>query len=159
MSLVVKLAAGERIFINGAVLTNGDRRSQLLVETAAQVLRERDILSSQEPLTPVRTAYFAAQNIALGLRLDLAPSAPFQAQIARLRGAFVKPEHLALLDEAEAQIASGNVYRALAALRDLVMYEAALLGITAPERFRRGASPAAEEPMPRVQRVTGALLQ
>ncbi|MDO9711797.1 flagellar biosynthesis repressor FlbT [Paracraurococcus lichenis] len=159
MSLVVKLAAGERLFINGAVLTNGDRRAQLLVETEAQVLRERDILSAQEPLTPVRTAYFAAQNVALGLRLDLASSAPFQAQIARLRTAFIKPEHLALLDEAEKHIAASNVYRALSALRDLVLYEAAVLGIPAPERFRRTTQAAGEDTGSRGPRVTGALLQ
>ncbi|MGY4803847.1 flagellar biosynthesis repressor FlbT [Teichococcus aerofrigidensis] len=145
MSLILKLAPGERLFINGAVVTNGERRAYLMVETQAQIVREKDVLLPEDATTPVRRAYFAAQNVLLGAQPALGSMAAFDEQMARLRGAFVKPEHLRQLDEAETQMRAGNTYRALSALRDLVLYESALLDLPPPERFRRG--PAAE-PVP-----------
>lgn len=161
MSLVLKLAPSERIFVNGAVLTNGNRRTQLVVETEAQILRERDILPADEMPTPARNAYFAAQNVVLALHVELASTAPFKAQIEALRPCFVKPEHLAVLDEAEAQLEGGNAYRALALLRELVVYESAVLGLPVPERFRRTAQPAAPGTLPAAPqlRAQGAALQ
>ena len=65
MSLILKLAPGERLFINGAVVTNGDRRAYLMVETKAQIVREKDVLLAEDASTPVRRAYFAAQGVLL----------------------------------------------------------------------------------------------
>ncbi|MFC3126132.1 flagellar biosynthesis repressor FlbT [Pseudoroseomonas globiformis] len=137
MSLILKLAPGERLFINGAVITNGDRRAYLMVETQAQIVREKDVLQAEDASTPVRRAYFAAQNVLLNAQPSLGSMDAFETQLATLRTAFRKPEHLQLLDEAERQMRLGNTYRALAALRDLVLYEAALLEMEPPQRFRR----------------------
>lgn len=155
MSLILKLAPGERIFINGAVVTNGDRRAYLMVETKAQILREKDVLMAEDVSTPVRRAYFAAQSVLLNAQPLLGSAEAFTEQVARLRGVFLKPEHLELLDEAEAQMQAGNTYRALSALRELVLYEAALLNVEPPERFRRDGAmreDSASRPPPPVTR-------
>ena len=141
MSLILKLAPGERLFINGAVVTNGDRRAYLMVETKAQIVREKDVLQPEDVSTPVRRAYFAAQNVLLNAQPSLGSMEGFQVQVAALRAVFRKAEHIALLDEAERQMEQGNTYRALAALRDLVLYESALLEMEPPQRFRREAAP------------------
>ena len=139
MSLILKLAPGERLFINGAVVTNGDRRAYLMVETKAQIVREKDVLQVEDASTPVRRAYFAAQGVLLNAEPVLGCGKAFAEQIARLRGVFLKSEHIDLLDEAEAQMRDGNTYRVLSLLRELVMYEAALLELPPPARFRRDA--------------------
>jgi flagellar protein FlbT len=141
MSLILKLAPGERLFINGAVVTNGDRRAYLMVETKAQIVREKDVLQLEDASTPVRRAYFAAQNVLLNAQPSLGSTEAFKAQMDALRAVFRKPEHIDLLDEAERQMELGNTYRALAALRDLVLYESALLDLELPHRFRREPSP------------------
>jgi flagellar protein FlbT len=141
MSLILKLAPGERLFINGAVITNGDRRAYLMVETKAQIVREKDVLMVEDASTPVRRAYFAAQGVLLHAQPVLGPSDAFAEQMTRLRGVFLKAEHIGLLDEADTQMRDGNTYRALSALRELVMYEAALLDLEPPQRFRRDGSP------------------
>jgi flagellar biosynthesis repressor protein FlbT len=141
MSLILKLAPGERLFINGAVVTNGDRRANLMVETKAQIVREKDVLQPEDASTPVRRAYFAAQNVLLSAQPALGSMESFQTQLDALRAVFRKAEHIALLDEAERQMEQGNTYRALAALRDLVLYESALLEMEPPQRFRREVAP------------------
>ena len=142
MPLVLKLGPAEQLFVNGAVITNGDRRSSLHVENVAQILREKDILREADASTPVRAAYFAAQNVMLNTRTELGPTSPFVDQLNCLRGAFVKREHLALLDEAERLVREGDIYRALVTLRDLVLYEGALLNMEPPSHFRRQHNPA-----------------
>lgn len=140
MSLILKLAPGERLFINGAVVTNGDRRAYLMVETKAQIVREKDVLLPEDASTPVRRAYFAAQNVLLNAHSALGSIDTFLEQVACLRTIFLKIEHCNLLDEAEHQMRQGNTYRALAALRELVLYESALLEMEPPQRFRRDGS-------------------
>lgn len=137
MSLILKLAPGERLFINGAVVTNGDRRAYLMVETKAQIVREKDVLLPEDASTPVRRAYFAAQNVLLNAQSSLGSIDAFLQQIECLRGVFLKLEHRALLDEAESQMRQGNTYRTLAALRELILYESVLLEVEPPQRFRR----------------------
>ncbi|HWL84066.1 MAG TPA: flagellar biosynthesis repressor FlbT [Roseomonas sp.] len=151
MSLILKLAPGERLFINGAVVTNGDRRAYLMVETRAQIVREKDVMLPEDAVTPVRRAYFAAQSVLLNAQPALGSMEAFHEQMARLRTVFIKREHVQQLDEAEQHMREGNTYRALSALRDLVLYESALLDMEPPQRFRRnGSVPRAEaaEEMP-----------
>ncbi len=158
MSLILKLAPGERLFINGAVVTNGDRRAYLMVETKAQIVREKDVLMLEDASTPVRRAYFAAQSVLLNAHPVLGPSEVFSDHLRRLRGAFLKPEHTALLDEAEVQMQTNNTYRALSALRELVIYEAALLGVPPPDRFRReSAKTDVQTQHPSSLRVSGVM--
>ena len=140
MSLVLKLGPSEQLFINGAVLCNGDRRNNLLVENVAHILREKDIMHEAEACTPVRAAYFAAQNVLLNTRVELGSAQPFHEQVEQLRSAFVKPEHLRMLSEAERLVHVGNIYKALGVLRDLLLYEAALLNQAPPDRFRRDST-------------------
>lgn len=146
MSLILKLAPGERLFINGAVVTNGDRRAYLMVETKAQIVREKDVLLPEDASTPVRRAYFAAQNVLLNAHSSLGNVDAFMQQLESLRGVFLKVEHRALLDEAENQMRMGNTYRTLAALRELILYESVLLEVDPPPRFRRDGSLRANNP-------------
>jgi len=141
MSLILKLAPGERLFINGAVVTNGDRRTYLMVENHAQIVREKDVMLPEDAITPVRRAYFAAQSVLLNAQPALGSMEAFQEQMDRLRTVFIKREHVQQLEEAELHMREGNTYRALSALRDLVLYESALLDMEPPQRFRR-ATPA-----------------
>jgi flagellar protein FlbT len=61
VALKLTLKPKERFFINGAVVVNGDRRSSLLIENNASILREKDIMQEREAGTPVRRIYFAIQ--------------------------------------------------------------------------------------------------
>jgi flagellar biosynthesis repressor protein FlbT len=62
MPLNLRIPAGEKLVINGAVITNaGDRPMQIRVENTAVVMRQRDIMLPEQADTPLRLAYFQAQ--------------------------------------------------------------------------------------------------
>ena len=48
MPLKLSLKPGEKFVLNGAVVQNGDRRSSLLLQNKASVLREKDIMQADE---------------------------------------------------------------------------------------------------------------
>lgn len=58
MPLKISLKPGEKFAINGAVISNGDRRTCLILQNKASILRERDIIQAEEVTTPVRRIYF-----------------------------------------------------------------------------------------------------
>src|SRR5471030_3333363 len=58
MPLKLSLKPGEKFVLNGAVVQNGDRRSSLLLQNKASVLREKDIMQAEEAVTPARRIYF-----------------------------------------------------------------------------------------------------
>jgi len=61
MALKITLKPHERLIIGGAVLTNGDARSSLIVENNVPILRERDILSEKNANSPCTRIYFIIQ--------------------------------------------------------------------------------------------------
>ena len=58
MPLKLTLKPHERFVLNGGVLMNGDRRSDLIVENQVSLLRERDVLKADEADTPMKRIYF-----------------------------------------------------------------------------------------------------
>src|SRR5512138_471170 len=57
MPLKLSLKPGEKFVINGAVLTNGEKRATLIVQNKACLLREKDIMQPEEANTPARRIY------------------------------------------------------------------------------------------------------
>ena len=58
MPLKLSLKPGEKFVLNGAVLTNGDKRTSLVIQNKACVLREKDIMQVEDADTPARRIYF-----------------------------------------------------------------------------------------------------
>ena len=58
MPLKLTLKPREKFVLNGGVLINGDRRSDLIVENQVSLLRERDVLKPDEADTPMKRIYF-----------------------------------------------------------------------------------------------------
>ena len=58
MPLKLTLKPRERFVLNGGVMMNGDRRSDLIIENQVSLLRERDVLQPDEADTPMKRIYF-----------------------------------------------------------------------------------------------------
>ncbi len=58
MPLKLSLKPSEKFVLNGAVITNGDKRTSLVIQNKASLLREKDIMQPEEAQTPARRIYF-----------------------------------------------------------------------------------------------------
>ena len=61
MPLKLTLGKGEKLIVNGAVVKNDGDPASLVFENQAQILRQKDILSSDAAQTPASRVYLALQ--------------------------------------------------------------------------------------------------
>lgn len=59
MALKINVKPGEKIVINGAVITMGEGASYIVLQNQATFLREKDIMQQEDATTPVRRIYFS----------------------------------------------------------------------------------------------------
>ena len=125
--LVLKLAAGERVIINGALLENGEKPSSLRVADAnARVLRCRDALKPEEVDTPVKQVYYAIQLLITGDLEEEKVLPAVMKECDALEDAFstIDPKVISVLRD---MIERGNYYSGLCHLRQVIELEAELL--------------------------------
>lgn len=122
--LVLKLAPGERVLINGAVVENGDRRTRIAIKTpGTKILRLKDAIHPEDARTPVRRTCYVAQ---LALSGDAEPS---QARrelligIEQLGRVLQDPESHAALTSAASDAMNDNFYAVFKSLKALVPRE------------------------------------
>ncbi len=129
--LVLKLAPGERILINGAVIENGDRRSRLSIKTPnANILRLKDAIHPEEARTPVRRVCYVAQLVLSGDADAAEGKSQLLNGIEQLSMVFLDADSRRVLEAATAATIEDRFYQALKALRELIPREDRLLEAT-----------------------------
>jgi flagellar protein FlbT len=144
MPLQLTLKPFERIVVNGCVMWNTGRRTTMVIESHADVVREHDLLSSKAAVTPVNMVYFFIQTALTrsDQRDKLVPE--IQKQLAVLATTF-NSDLVHHVFEAANHVSQADYYRALCALRPLMRREAEILGVTTarteanPDAPRRAA--------------------
>lgn len=119
MPLKLSLKPGEKFVLNGAVLANGDKRTSLVIQNKACVLREKDILQPDEANTPARRIYLAIMMMYLDGESSAEPYNEFALRMTEFMGAIATPAILACCVEISRDVAQGNYYKALIACRKL----------------------------------------
>jgi flagellar protein FlbT len=126
--LIIRLAPCERLLINGAVLENGDRRTNLMILTHdAHVLRLKDALTPSQANTPVGRICYMIQLILSG---DASPESMHQnilASLEELCSIFMDHESTGILHLAVDRTKCKQYYSALKLLKRLLSREASLL--------------------------------
>ncbi len=121
MALKISLKANERLIIGGAAITNGNNRSNLLVENSVPVLREKEIMSEEDASTPCRRLYFIIQLMYVDEKKLEEYHKIYWKLVKDLTGA--APSSLTLIDQISEQILEGKYYQALKAAKKLIKYE------------------------------------
>lgn len=123
----LSLKAGERVYINGAVV-RADRKVSLELMNDATFLLEGHVLQAEAATTPLRQLYFAAQT----LLIAPAQAGPARALYGRIEaGILAATTETAIregLSAAHALVEAGRAYEALRIIRGLYAAEAAVIG-------------------------------
>lgn len=122
----ISLRAGEKVYINGAVL-RVDRKVSLELLNDATFLLEAHVMKVEKATTPMRQLYFIVQVMLMN-PMDTAPARSMFAQsIASLMGIAEDPALLAGLRSVKAQVDGGRVFEALKSIRMLFPIEAEII--------------------------------
>ena len=121
MALKISLKPGEKIMISGAVVTNGNTRSDLVIENRVAILREKDIMKEAGADTPCRRIYFVIQL----MYIDEGNVVEYHNTYWNLVKDVVAaaPSTLGLMDQISKHILNGEYYKALKLTRKLTDYE------------------------------------
>lgn len=123
MALKLTLRPGERAAINGAVIVNGDRRTSLVIENRARVLREGDIMQPGEATTPARRIYLPIMLMYLDPETRSEMQGEYEKRLTEFADVVSDKEALSTCAVLAAHVANGNLYKALGACRDLIAFE------------------------------------
>lgn len=126
--LMLSLKPHEKFLINGTVLQNGGRKSQLRIEEdAAKVLRLTDALHPDDVNTPVKRAYYIVQLI-LSRDVEDKEAAPqLLEHLRRLMLIFTEGTGAGFIHKALCAAERGRYYSSLCHLKRLLVLEGEVL--------------------------------
>jgi len=119
MALKVELKPGERFILGESVITNDKQRTRLFIEGKVPILREKDILRTEDADTPCKKIYLLIQMMYLSKNpeqhhelyfklmnqlVSAAPSMTFH--IAEINNNILTDSYYKALKEAQAMIAN-----------------------------------------------------
>lgn len=128
MPLKLSLKPGEKFVLNGAVVQNGDRRTTLVLQNKASVLREKDIMQQEEANSPARRIYFPMMMMYLDEVGANRYYDEFAERLTEFMGAIRNAEILADCVAISKHTMAREYYRALMLCRKLIEYEDVRLG-------------------------------
>ncbi|KXF76008.1 flagellar biosynthesis repressor FlbT [Paramesorhizobium deserti] len=132
----LSLRAGEKIYINGAVL-RADRKVSLELLNDATFLLENHVLQPEQTTTPLRQLYFAAQIMLINPAVAEQAGETFKAMLKAMLKTFEDAEILKGLKLTDELVHQGRVFEALKTLRGLYPIEAAIMGSDEAKREPR----------------------
>ncbi|MFC6489975.1 flagellar biosynthesis repressor FlbT [Nitratireductor sp. GCM10026969] len=125
-TLKISLKAGEKIYVNGAVI-QVDRKVSLEFLNDVQFLLQSHVLQPEDARTPLRQLYFVAQ--VMMMNPDGAEKARrlFRQTLSNLLATFKNERVLAGLKHVDTLVCEDRVYEALKAIRALYPLEEEIL--------------------------------
>jgi flagellar biosynthesis repressor protein FlbT len=118
----ITLRAGERFFINGAVIRI-DRKASIELLNEVTFLLENHVMQAEEATTLIRQIYFAVQIMLMDPSASVSAAPLARSLIESGLGAYRTPELTAGLNGVAASLVRGRNFEALKALRSLFALE------------------------------------
>lgn len=125
MPLILKLRAGESLYLNGALIRNGSSNTELEVLNKVPILREKDIMLEEEASSPCKQVYLAVQTLYLEPESEKKIFANLSSLIVEILKA--APSTTTLLEKILEEVTAKAYFNALKTAKELVAYESQLV--------------------------------
>ena len=122
----ITLRAGERLFLNGAVI-KADRKVCLELMNDATFLLEAHVMQPGKATSPLRQLYFIVQTMLMSPAETMTAKALFDASLERMLGAYDDAAVLAVLRATRDHVEGGRNFDALKGLRGAFAGDDALM--------------------------------
>jgi flagellar protein FlbT len=122
----LSLRAGEKVYVNGAVL-RVDRKVSIEFMNDVSFLLESHVIQADQTTTPLRQLYFAAQIMLINPAVKEEANRTFKRMLASLLATFENRQMLKELKLIDEMMCNERVFDALKAIRLLYALEAQIL--------------------------------
>jgi len=140
MPLKLSLKPGEKFVLNGAVLANGDKRTSLVIQNKACVLREKDIMQPEGANTPARRIYFPIMMMYLSTEDSETYYNEFALRMTEFMGAIRNRQALTACVEISRDVMGGDYYKALMLCKKLFEFEGERLSYDTQSLSKRASN-------------------
>ena len=139
MPLQIKLSAGDKIIINGAVLQNGGPPLTLLIHNRADILRRKEVMSEDQANTPAKRAYYCLQCA----YLFEDQREEFLAKFSQFMQDYMRaaPSVIGLSEEVFEKLEEDRYYDALRSMRRVIEHENVRLEMVKQQHSESTSSP------------------
>ena len=124
MALKVELKPGERFILGESVITNDKQRTRLYVEGKVPILREKDILRTEDADTPCKKIYLLIQMMYLSQNPEQHHELYFKLINQLVAAAPSMTIHIADINN---NILTDSYYKALKEAQAMIAHEESLL--------------------------------
>lgn len=125
MPLLIDLKPGEKVIVNGAVIENAGTNTKIRVHNEANILRQKEILTSEDIATPSSRVYYCLQCAYIFQEKREYYLELFEGFLTDYVGAC--PSALGIATEVRDAVAAGQYYKALKTSRKLLKHETGVL--------------------------------
>jgi flagellar protein FlbT len=122
----LSLRAGEKVYVNGAVL-RVDRKVSIEFMNDVSFLLESHVIQADQTTTPLRQLYFAAQIMLINPAMKEEANHTFKRMLASLLATFENQQMLKELKLIDEMMCNERVFDALKSIRLLYALEAQIL--------------------------------
>ncbi len=129
MALKISLKPNEKFVVNGAVISNGDRRSAFIINNKVSILREKDIMTAEDITTPARRIYFPIMLAYLEPDNGKRYYEEFVQRMTEFMGAIDNPDIKMQCVDISLCVMQNDYYKALTLCRKLIEYETRALAL------------------------------
>ena len=127
MPLKLELKSGDKFIINGAVIENAGPNTKLLVHNKSAILRQKEIISAEDSVTPASRVYFALQCAYIFPDKSAQYLEMFEKYAADFERA--SPSSSRILGKITSEVRGDRLYQALKAAQGLLKHEKDLLDL------------------------------
>jgi flagellar biosynthesis repressor protein FlbT len=121
MALKITLKPHEKLIIGGAVISNGNTKTELIIENNVTILREKDIINLKDADSPCKKIYFVIQMMYVDEKNIAEHHKTYWELVKDIVEA--SPSTRPMLQVISNDILHRKFYQALKATRKLIEYE------------------------------------
>jgi flagellar protein FlbT len=125
VSLKIRLKPNEKILVGQAVIKNGEKSIEFLIENKVSILREKEIMKEESANTPSKRLYFLVQLMYVDQGNVVNYHNTYWEQVREIVAA--APSTCAYIEEVSTRLLEQNYYQALKAAKKLIEYEKKLV--------------------------------
>jgi flagellar protein FlbT len=125
MSLRIRLKPHEKILLGQAVIKNGEKSVEFLIENKVPILREKEIMKEDTVDTPSKRLYFIVQLMYVDQENAVSYHNSYWEQAREIIAA--APSTCGYIEEVSTRLLEQSYYHALKAARKLIDYEKKLV--------------------------------
>ncbi|MBI3453684.1 MAG: flagellar biosynthesis repressor FlbT [Rhodospirillales bacterium] len=136
MALKIELKPGEKVIVNGAVMAAGRSGASLVLHNKAVLLRGKDVMQESDADTPAKRLYFSIML----MYIDASGRDKYRRRFDELWDDYNSATTMKSTGETLRKILqnveTGDFYNAMKECKNLIAFEAKLLGLDQKEKGR-----------------------